>query len=209
MMIVVEKILKPFMTLSRIIYILILIIISSIVLFSGCMMSEMMMHSPSHEQTRDHDRSDKGKLVKEIIADDYRVVAEFPTEIPHQESSVFLWAYSLNDSTLLPVEGVVTVRDVGNNDTVIARQMFVISKNQEYGYKFTVHQPSEYRIVFEIESINDNTLLKSIIIDALVKSLPMNSHATESGGFKLSTPIIIGSMVMASMMVIMIMTKSF
>ncbi len=200
-----ERIMKQMKKQNRIVLILNLILISSFLLFSGCMMSGMMMDHSSHEQNATHPE----KLVKEIITDDYRVVAEIPAIIFDQESSAFLRVYPLNDSTLLPMEGTVTLRDVGDNNAVISSQKFIVSKNQEYEYKFSLHHPSDYRIIFEIESVNENKLNKPIIADALVKSQPMSGHSGDNGGFKLSTPIIIGSVVMASVMIIMIMTKSF
>lgn len=208
-MISTEIIMKQMMNQNRIVLILNLILISSALLFSGCMMSGMMMDHSSHEQNTDNAKKNPDKLVKEIITDDYRVVAEIPTIIFDQESSAFLRVYLLNDSTLLPAEGMVTLRDVGNNNAVISSQRFIVSKKQEYEYKFSLHHPSDYRIIFEIESVNENKLNKPIIADALVKSQPMSGHSSENSGFKLSTPIIIGSVVMASVMIIMVMTKSF
>jgi len=208
-MIGAEKIMKQMMKQNRIVLILNLILISSFLLFSGCMMSGMMMDHSSREQNRDHEQNSPEKLVKEIITDDYRVIAEIPTIIFDRESSAFLRVFPLNDSTLLPIEGTVTLRDIGNNNTVISSQKFIVSKNQEYVYKFSLHHPSDYQIIFEIESISENKLNKPIIADGLVKSERMSGHSSESGGFKLSTPIIIGGVVMVSMMIIMIMTKPF
>ncbi|MDI6802730.1 MAG: hypothetical protein QME58_02640 [Bacteroidota bacterium] len=207
-MIGIEKIMESYLNQNRMIYIPILLIISSMMLLNGCMMPGMMTHSPADQQNEDHNRSAQGKIVKEIIADDYRIVAEYSSEIVQQESSIHLGTYLLNDSTLLPVQGRVTLKDVGNNNT-ISTQLFGILKDQKYVYKFSVNQPSEYRIIFEIETINNNTLPKPIVFDVFVKSLPLNSSAAVSGGFKLSTPIIVGGIVMVTMMIIMIMIKPF
>jgi mRNA-degrading endonuclease RelE of RelBE toxin-antitoxin system len=173
------------------------------------MMSGMMMDHSSHGQNTTHEKNNTEILVKEIITKDYRVVAEIPTVIIDRESFAFLRVYPSNDSTLLSMEGTVTLRDVGNNNVVISSQRFIVSKNQEYEYKFSLHHPSDYRIIFEIESINENILDKPIIAEGLVKFQPMSGHSGDNGGFKLSTPMIIGGVLMVSMMIVMIMAKPF
>jgi hypothetical protein len=208
-MIGTKTIVKQMMMQNRTIAIINLILISSSLLFSGCMMSGMMMDHSSHEQNTDREQNVHDNFVKEIITDDYRVVAEISSTIIDRESFAFLRVYPLNDSTLLPVEGMVTLLDVVNNNDVILSQRFIVTNNQEYVYKFNLHHPSDYRIIFQIESINENKLIKPIIADVLVKPQPLSGHSNENGGFKISTPIIIGSVVMASMMIIMIMAKTF
>ncbi|MBI5021754.1 MAG: hypothetical protein HZB59_09970 [Ignavibacteriales bacterium] len=208
-MIGIKTIVKQMLIQNRTITIINLILISSSLLSSGCMMSGMMMDHSSHEQNADREQNLHDNFIKEIVTDDYRVVAEIPTAIIDRESFVFLRIYPLNDSTLLQAEGMVTLLDVRNNTDVVSSQKFIVPNNQEYAYKFSLQHPSDYRIIFEIESINENKLIKPIIADALVKSQLLSEHSNENGGFKISTPVIIGSVIMASMMIIMIMAKTF
>ncbi|MBS4027370.1 MAG: hypothetical protein KGZ58_01935 [Ignavibacteriales bacterium] len=169
---------------------------------SGCM---MFMHGgmmgDSHD-SQSQNKHDMKPTVKEVTVGDYRIVAEFPHLMQHEETNFTLKIFSSKDS--LWTNAKVRIQVANENKEKLVDEILSSSEKQMYDYQFIPHEKGKFTISFVVEQLDESLLKMPITLSETLETMEMGeSHQNHSSGFELTPTMVVGGVVMLAMMVVM------
>lgn len=181
----------------------IILAMGSLVL-NGCAMMHPgggMMSGDSHQHSGHTSQPEKERIVKEMLFDDYRLIAEFPPLQPHQPSFLLLDIYSSNNSLAAAarVRMLISIVEQNATEQIVEDLLLEPSGGSRYEYSFTPHLEATYHLAFQIERLEAAELDKPLILSATREAAKGESN--HANAHQTTHWMIMGGVLMTAMMV--------
>jgi len=192
------------------------ITVISLPLLNGCMMMGMsggMMRGDHSHQTHDAEASER--IVKEMIVDDYHLIAEFPPLLQGRESILSLHIHSSDSSHSIPAAAKIIIsREEAQEgiENILMQEVLAKSEEGMYTYAFTPRETGSHRLTFLLERLGDSPSKEPLILSTkqVVKAMSEGDMDMKNqGGFSVTPLLIVGGAVMVAMMLLMFGSRHF